>query len=167
MRCCTPPLERALRKSKCNQGSRGSTRSMRAPSCELWRSPGEAWRTHNAIFMRASLTFARVPANVPPHSPEFLYRRLACVGGLQNVPNPVLPCFCWKKAGKTTKQARICYPYRTPKVPSKEGKHAQEKGNPRREKIRSSKKTRIGRTGKFLRERPRGVENSGGGGNIP
>ena len=46
----------------------GRTRSMRAPSCELWRSLvkfAELWRTHNAIFMRNSLTFARVPVKVP------------------------------------------------------------------------------------------------------
>ena len=34
------------------------TGSMSAPSCELWRS-------HNAIFMRTSLTFTRVPVKVP------------------------------------------------------------------------------------------------------
>ena len=47
----------------------GCTGSMRAPSCELWRSLakfGELWRTHNAIFTRTSVTFTtRVPAKVP------------------------------------------------------------------------------------------------------
>ena len=46
----------------------GYTGSLSAPSCELWRRLakfGELWRTHNAIFMRTSLTFTRVPAKVP------------------------------------------------------------------------------------------------------
>ena len=44
------------------------TRSIRVPSCELWRSLvkfGELWRTHNVIFTRTSLTFTRVPAKAP------------------------------------------------------------------------------------------------------
>ena len=46
----------------------GCTGSIRAPSCELWRSLanfGELWRTHNSVFTSASLTFTRVPAKVP------------------------------------------------------------------------------------------------------
>ena len=46
----------------------GCSRSMRSPSCELWRSLakfGELWRAHNAFFTRTSLTFTRVPAKVP------------------------------------------------------------------------------------------------------
>ena len=41
---------------------------MCAPSCEFWRSlanSDELWRTHNTIFMRTSLTFTRVLAEVP------------------------------------------------------------------------------------------------------
>ena len=34
--------------------------------------------------------------------------------------------FFWKKAGKTTRKTRIFYPYRTLKIPAKEGKNAQE-----------------------------------------
>ena len=44
------------------------TGSMRAPSCESWRSLAkfrELWRTHHAIFTRTSLTFTRLPAKVP------------------------------------------------------------------------------------------------------
>ena len=48
---------------------------------------------------------------------------------------PVLPWFFGKMARKTTKQTRIFYPCRTPKIPGKEGKNAP-------------KKQRIPRTGK-------------------
>ena len=34
--------------------------------------------------------------------------------------------FFWKKAGKTTKKTRIFCPYRTPKIPGKEGENAQK-----------------------------------------
>ena len=37
-----------------------------------------------------------------------------------------LSLFFWKMARKTTKKTRISYPYRTPKVPGKEGKNAQK-----------------------------------------
>ena len=46
----------------------GCTKSMCAPSCELWRTLmkfGELWRTHNNTFTRTSVTFTRVPAKVP------------------------------------------------------------------------------------------------------
>ena len=44
------------------------TRSMRAPSWELWRSLakfGELWRNLNTIFTRTFLTLTRVPVKVP------------------------------------------------------------------------------------------------------
>ena len=43
-------------------------------------------------------------------------------------PNPVLPflVFFLKMARKTTKKTRIYYPYRSPKIPGKEGKNAQK-----------------------------------------
>ena len=56
---CVPPKFRQVP---------GCTRSMRAPSCDLWRGRakfGELWRTHSGIFMRTFLTFTRVPAKVP------------------------------------------------------------------------------------------------------
>ena len=37
-----------------------------------------------------------------------------------------LSLFFRKKAGKTTKKTRIFYPYRTPKIPGKEGKNARK-----------------------------------------
>ena len=37
-----------------------------------------------------------------------------------------LSLFFRKKAGKTTKKTRIFYPYRSPKIPGKEGKNARK-----------------------------------------
>ena len=38
---------------------------------EVWRTE---WRTHSVMFTRTSLTFTRVPAKVPPHSPEVRWK---------------------------------------------------------------------------------------------
>ena len=57
------------------------TRSMRAPSRELWRSLaklGVLWRMHNAIFTRTSVTFTRVPAKAST------FTRVLTVGFGQN-----------------------------------------------------------------------------------
>ena len=60
------------------------------------------------------------------------------------LPCPSFPCFFFlgKKVAKTTKQTRIFYPYRTPKIPGKEGKNAQKnKDFLAGEKTRNSQKT--------------------------
>ena len=69
--------------------------------------------------------------------------------------NPVLPflVFFWKKARKSTKKKnKDFYPYRTPKIPGKEGKNAQKKKNKEilagEKKQGIPKKKRKGRTGK-------------------
>ena len=49
--------------------------------------PGEDWRrTHNAIFTKTSLTFARVPAKVYMHQSSGEGAFCIWDGGLQNVP---------------------------------------------------------------------------------
>ena len=66
---------------------------------------------------------------------------------------PVLPFLVFLEKGRENHQkTRIFYPYRTPKIPGKEGKNAQKnKEFLARRKNKEFKKTRKGRTGLSLR----------------
>ena len=78
--------------------------------------------------------------------------------------NPVLPFLVfWKIAQKTTKKTRIFYPYRTPKIPGKEGENARKnKEFLAAEKTRNSKK----KQGKEGQGKVLGIPRQGRKGNI-
>ena len=58
---------------------------------------------------------------MPTPPPKKTLSHLSCHPSLS-----FLSLFFWKKARKTTKKTRIFYPYRTPKIPGKEGKNVQK-----------------------------------------
>ena len=64
--------------------------------------------------------------------------------GLPNAPFPVLPLldFLGKWQGKPSKKTRIFYPYRTPKIPGKEGKNAQKNKSSQGKKTNTHTHTR-------------------------
>ena len=76
--------------------------------------------------------------------------------------HPVLPFLVfWRKAGKTTKKTRMFYPYRTPKIPGKEGKNAEKnKEFLARSKIQKSKE-RKDRAGVAAHVRAGGAKSTG------
>ena len=63
-----------------------------------------------------------------------------------------LSLFFWDKGKENHEKPRIFYPYRTPKIPGKEGeKRSKNKESSQGEKTRKSQKTRKGRTGLVAR----------------
>ena len=82
-----------------------------AGDASYWVSRNEA---ADMPSQRSQTTIARV------HAPQGSY------GNTQrSKPCPSFPCF-WKRQGKPTKRTRIFYPYRTPRIPGREGKNAQK-----------------------------------------